>query len=194
MKRFAYLAGALFAASLAGAQESSPSARNGFTIGFGIGAGSGGISCSGCATDRESGFSGYLRLGGAVRPGLIIGGETNGFVKTVEDGQVSFGFYSAVVQWYPQPQNGFFLKGNLGYAASQFVVDDFGLGSIEINTAGFGAGVGAGYDIRLGRMFSVTPYVNALTSFGADAQYAGRSLGEKLNSNLLQFGIGFTWH
>src|SRR5262245_36305320 len=92
----------LLLASTVAAQESKSQVREGFTASFGFGAGSGGVSCDGCSTDRETGFSGYLRLGGAVRPGLIIAGETNGFVKSVEGGQVNFGFYSAAVQWYPQ--------------------------------------------------------------------------------------------
>lgn len=185
---------ALLIPSLSVAQSANPQVRNGFTISFGLGAGSGGLSCSDCGTDRETGFSGYLRLGGAVRSNLIIGGETNGFTKTLSDGTVTFGYYSAIAQWYPQPNTGFFLKANAGIASSQFVVDDPSFGSIEVTSTGFGFGVGAGYDLRLGKNFSLTPYVNYLRSAGADAQYDGRSLDYKLNSNLVQLGLGFTWH
>ena len=184
----------LLVGSAVAAQTSLPQVREGFTASFGFGAGSGGVSCTNCSTTRETGVSGYLRLGSAVRPGLIVAGETNGFVKSIDGGQVNFSFYSAALQWYPQPASGFYLKGNAGFATSQFVVEDFGFGTLELESNGFAAGVGAGYDLRVGRMFSLTPYVNLMTSVRSEARFLGQSLGEKLNPNLLQFGIGFTWH
>ena len=181
-------------ASTVAAQQSNSQLRQGFTASFGFGAGSGGVSCTNCTTDRKTGVSGYLRLGGAVRPGLIVAGETSGFVKSIDGGQVNFGFYSAALQWYPLPASGFYVKSNAGFASSHFVVDDIGFGTRELRSSGFAAGVGAGYDLRVGRMFSLTPYVNLMTSVRSEARFLGQSLGEKLNPNLLQFGVGFTWH
>ena len=46
-----------------------------------------------------------------------------------------------------------------------------------------GAILGIGYDIRLGKNFSLTPYLN-----GVGASFDGDGL------NVSQIGIGFSWH
>jgi len=55
-----------------------PQTRSGFTWGFGFGSGSATFDCDGCDTGSQNGGTGYIRLGGAVRPDMIIGGEING--------------------------------------------------------------------------------------------------------------------
>ncbi len=52
-----------------------PQTRSGFTISFGVGAGSATFDCDGCDTDQQTARAGYLRIGGTVRPDLIIAGE-----------------------------------------------------------------------------------------------------------------------
>ena len=66
--------------------QSKPQTRDGFTISFGLGGGSAGASCDNCDSDRESAPSLYLRLGGALRPGLVLAGEINGWSKTKTEG------------------------------------------------------------------------------------------------------------
>jgi hypothetical protein len=163
--------------------------REGFGIGFGFGLGSAGASCDGCDSDRESGLSGYLRLGGYVRPNLMLAFESNGYVKSADGVDYTVGFYSAVAQWYPTATNGFFLKGGLG--VSGYAATD---GLDELSLFAPGINLGLGYDARLGRNFSLTPYVNFLASGKADAELNGISSGFKVSTNLLQVGIGFNWH
>ena len=163
--------------------------REGFSISFGIGGGSAGVSCDGCGTDRENGLSGYLRLGGYVRPTLLVAGETNGFTKNVDGVDVVASFVSAVVQWYPQVASGFYLKGGAGIATGS--LDD---GVDELAATGMGITLGTGYEWRVTRNFSLTPYVNYLRSVGAEAKFNGVGLGGNLNVDVFQFGLGFTWH
>ncbi len=177
----------VLASGVAAAQHAQT--RDGFGISFGIGGGSAGVSCDGCGTDRENGLSGYLRLGGYVRPTLFVGGETNGFTKNVDGVDVAASFVSAVVQWYPQVSSGFYLKTGAGLAVGS--LDD---GLDELSATGMGLTLGAGYDWRLTRNFSLTPYINYLRSVGAEAKFNGAGLGENLNVDVLQFGLGFTWH
>jgi hypothetical protein len=59
-----------------------PQTRSGFTIGFGIGAGSATFDCGGCNGDQQTGRTGYLRIGGTVRPDLIVAGEIDAWSKT----------------------------------------------------------------------------------------------------------------
>lgn len=176
-------------ASISEAQDSRPQVRQGFGIGFGLGFGSAGINCDGCSTDRETGASGYLRIGGYVNPSLFIGGETNGWTKEEDGVDMQAGFLSAVAQWYPQPASGFYLKGGLG-VSNGTLSDDFD----EISATGMGLSLGTGFDWRLGTNFSLTPYVNYLRSFGAEAELNGSSTGVDLDTDVLQFGLGFTWH
>ena len=183
----ATVAASLFAGSLEA--QAAPQARQGFGISFGLGGGSAALSCDGCPDDRESGMSGYLRIGGYLRPNLFLAGETNGWTKSEDgvDGQV--GFLSAVAQWYPQPATGLYLKGGIGMAnvTLQDPVD-------EVSSTGLGLTMGAGYDFRVGRSFSLTPYVNYLQSFGAQAELNGTSTDVDFNASVFQIGLGFTWH
>ena len=64
----------------------------------------------------------------------------------------------------------------------------------ELTATGLGLQVGLGYDFRVGRNFSLSPFGNFLMSFGSDAKFNGFSLGEDFNTNLFQFGLGLTWH
>lgn len=176
------------------AQEQHPQVRDGFTFSFGIGGGSAGATCSTCDTDRLKAPSGYLRLGGAVRPNLIIGGEINGWTKK-ETGQgfestVTIATINAIAQWYPQTTTGFFLTGGAGLGSMEVKATATGLGSFSDRSNGFGYQVGTGYDIRLARNFSLTPFVTYFSMAGGKVE----SSNEKFNGNVFHFGLGFTWH
>lgn len=173
---------------LAAAQE--PQERKGFGISFGLGGGSAAVDCSGCDSDRASGFSGYLRLGGYVRPDLMVAFESNGYTKSSGGYDTNGGFYSVALQWYPNVETGFYLKGNLGVAA---VVEDYDDGD-ELSVAAAGLGLGLGYDIRLGKNFSLTPYLNLIYTANGDVKYNDSSTGINAKFNLIQIGLGFTWH
>lgn len=166
-----------------------PQTRDGFTISFGIGSGSSGTTCDGCTTDRQTAPTIYLRLGGAVRPDLIIAGEINSWDKQENGSRFSISTFNAVAQWYPQQRNGFYLIGGLGLGALHVEVPA-NIGTLTNDGSGFGYQVGAGYDIRLARNFSLTPYVNYFATSGVQFQHGGGSA----DGNVLHFGLGFTWH
>lgn len=170
-------------------------ARQGFNISFGVGAGSGGVTCDGCSTDRQNGYSGYLRMGGTVSPKLIVGGETQGWMHSSNSETDQFSYLTAFAQYYPSVSNGLFLKGGLGFGATSFEVkNDPFLGDYKMTSGGMAGTIGMGYDIRMATNFSLTPYMNYLSTFGANAKSGGQDLGFKLNGNVVQLGIGFTWH
>jgi hypothetical protein len=167
-------------------------ARQGFTVSFGLGAGSAGFSYEGLSTDRLAGPSGYLRLGGAVSPSLIIAGETHGFTRTEGTLTSSVGYLMAVAQWYPQPAGGFHLLGGIGVGAIQ-ETDDDPAGS-ELESVGGALQIGMGYDVRMSRNFSLTPYINFLGLGGGEPKIDGTPMGGSLSANVVQFGLGFSWH
>lgn len=173
----------------AAAQAQNPQTRQGFGISFGIGSGSAGSTCDFCNSDRESGLSGYLRIGGHVRPNLLIAGETNGWTRSSDGIDQTIGFYSAVAQWYPNVESGFFLKGGAGLA--RYVATD---GIDDVTGNALGLTLGAGYDIRVATIFSLTPYANYLISSKGEIKLNDTSTGLNVSTNVLQFGLGFTWH
>lgn len=172
------------------AAEQQPQIRQGFGISFGLGGGSAAVDCSICTGDRETGSSGYLRLGGYVRPDLFVAFETNGYTKSANGVDTAGGFYSAALQWYPNEEKGFYVKGNLG-VAGVIEEDDFG---DEFTVAAVGLGIGTGYDYRLGKNFSLTPYANLIFTAKNEIKFNGSSTGYKASFNLVQIGLGFTWH
>ena len=62
--------------------QSKAQMRQGMAISFGLGSGSAGVSCDGCPTDRRNSTSGYLRIGGALTPSLVVSGETDGWMPS----------------------------------------------------------------------------------------------------------------
>lgn len=154
-----------------------PHTREGFWIGFGLGAGS--LGCETCEGEREMGLSGNLKLGGTVSPRFLLGAETNGWYKSEEGVTLTHGNLSAVAYLYPSVTSGFYFKVGLGLATLSAEVDGFGS---ETETGG-GAVLGIGYDARVGANFSLTPYVNAM-----GGSFDGGT------TNVVQFGLGLTWH
>ncbi len=169
---------ALLLGSAGAAQAQDAQVRQGFWIGGGMGYGSMGLSCDGCLEfEREGGFSGYLKLGGTLRPNVLLGVETNGWTKSEGGATVSMGNLSGAAYWYPAPASGFFVKGGLGYS----VLDADGI--VESRESGFGLLAGLGYDVRVGRNLSLTPVANWFRG-GFDGG----------STNVLQFGLGLTAH
>jgi hypothetical protein len=164
----------LAGASVANAQHAQT--RKGFWIGFGLGMGSLGFTCDGCISDRESALSGYLKMGGTLSPKLLLGGETNGWTKSEGGTTMTAGNLSLTAYYYPVPAGGLFLRGGLGASSLQITGADA--------ETGLGASIGAGYDIRVGTNFSVTPVLN----FNWGKPVTG------LGQNFVQFGIGATFH
>lgn len=176
-----------FAPSAASAQHEQT--RQGFGISFGLGLGSAGATCDYCTSERDSGISGYLRIGGYLRPNLMLAGESNGWTRSDNGVTQTLGFYSAVAQWYPNVASGLYLKGGLGLVA--YTASD---NTDDITAGSLGLTLGLGYDFRVGRNFSLTPYANYLHSTKGELKFNDISTGLNISANLLQVGLGFTWH
>ncbi|MHC4769514.1 MAG: hypothetical protein ACYTEI_12490 [Planctomycetota bacterium] len=170
-------------------EAQNPQTREGFWIGLGLGAGSVGADCDLCNDDREIGLSGNLRLGGALSQKVLLGAGTNGWIKSESGINQSVGALSALVVFYPSATGGFFLQGGLGVL--RYEADD---GVDEVTSTGFGALLGLGYDFRVGGNFSLSPFLNFLASSGGSLKFDGMDLDIDFNANLVQFGLGVTWH
>ena len=175
----ARLLGVLTAALLlvpAGADaQGRPQTREGFFASFGFGYGS--LGCKDCV-DRISGGAFYLVLGGALSQKLTLGGEVTAWGRSEDGATLTFGSVGPVIRFYPSPTGGFYLKGGVGLATLEL---DAGI--FSGNTTGGGLVLGLGYDGRVGRNFSLTPFFD-LVSGAFDGGTA----------NSVHFGLGFSFH
>jgi hypothetical protein len=171
--------------------SANPNPRQGFWIGVGLGAGSAGVDCTSCDNTRKTGFSGNLRLGGTLSRHLLLGGETNGWVFSESSVDYSMGFGSLVLLWYPSATGAFYLKvgvGGMSYTAKG--------GGAELTATAASGSFGLGYEFRVRRNMSLNLYLNSLASAPASFKFNGVSAptGEDIKLNLVQFGLGLTWH
>jgi hypothetical protein len=148
-----------------------PHIREGFWFSAGLGFGS--LGCQDCI-GREDGLSGGLSLGTAVGDRMLVGVGTTGFAKTVEGLTFSVGTLDARVRFYPSRTSGFFLNGGLGLGSVSYAGDsEFGVGVM----------LGLGWDIRLGKNVSLTPFWNGFAMSNSN-----------VDANVGQLGIAFTIH
>ncbi len=170
---------AALAVLVEGVEAQQPQTRDGFYIGFGLGGGS--FGCSDC-TDRESGPAATLKLGGTLRPNLLVGADISGWTKEEGGARVTHSNVVAALQFYPSTTGGFFLKGGIGVSRLEASASGGGF-SFSASDDGLGLSAGLGYDIRLGSNFSLSPYGGF-----AWGNFEGGS------ANHVQLGLGVTWH
>jgi hypothetical protein len=166
-------------------------ARHGLWVGFGLGQGSSGLSCTSCVNDRFGGFSDYFRVGATLSRSVLLGIESNGWLHSDGGVDETIGFASAVLLWYPAPTGALYVKFGLG--AMSYRADD---GFDELTATAPSASIGVGYEFRMGRKASLVPYVNYLTTSSVGMRFNGTpvALGEDVRFNLFQFGLGVTFH
>jgi hypothetical protein len=180
----------LCAASVLEAQSGNKQVRQGFWIAFGLGAGTFDLSCDGCSYDAKTDLSGTLRMGGTLSQKVLIGGESMGWLHSENNVDQVAGALSGVLLFYPSATGGLYLKGGLGVAyysasASGFATEDL---------TAFALSGGVGYDIRLGRNFSLTPYFNGFYGFPASYKSGGAGQGFNVSQSLLQLGLAASFH
>jgi|SRR5438477_8012739 len=192
VSRFSAAALLLAVVGTTAVQAQHPQTRQGFWIGFGFGGGSARLSCNGCGDTTITAATGHIKLGGTLRPNLLIGGEVNGWSKPREGGEkFTLGNVSAIVQYYPAPANGFFLKGGLGFATVEDNSDVDG----KFTGTGFGFIFGLGYDIRVARNFSLTPIANLYYGgIGELSQGGSNSSGLGWKQSVVEIGLDFMFH
>lgn len=175
------------AASAARAQY--PQRRDGFWIGFGLGYGSANVSCDNCASgSRTGGYTGFLKLGGSPSRNVLIGASINGWTRELRGANESMGNVTASLFYYPVTTSGFFVTGGLGF--SGYNIDS----SPEVNGSGWGFTAGAGYDIRVGRNVSLTPAVNYAYGALGDFDVPGIGTATGWKQNVIDVGLGVTFH
>lgn len=157
------------------AMAQRPQTRDGFWFSIGVGGGS--LGCKDCE-ERENGGAGTLAFGGKLSNTVLLAGSANGWTKTVDGATLTVGLVAVESRFYPRAAGGFFLKAGAGIGSV-----DLSIGSATFSETGAGILAGLGYDIRVGRMISITPW---LQWFGIEYDPG--------NANVAQLGIALTIH
>jgi len=168
------VAGLLLGTTSLAAQEepANKHERKGFWVGFGLGYGWLHIED---ADGSEGGFSGNFSIGGTISQNVLLGFQTNGWYKSVDGVGLGFGTATAAVHFYPSKTGGLFLTGGLGLAT-------FRLEGFDAEND-FGLVLGGGWDLRVARNTSISPFVNF---FGGS--FDGTTV------SVIQFGAGIMFH
>jgi hypothetical protein len=155
--------------------QGHPQTRRGFWITAGLGAGSRG--CEGC-DDRQGGVAGQIALGGTITPRFQLGATSNVWVRENDDVTSSQSGLMALAKFYPSARGGFYMQGGLGIGQLKAQRRN-----VSVTEDGTSALLGIGYDLRVARNFSVTPFANVV---------GGSFDGSTANFN--QLGFSLTWH
>jgi hypothetical protein len=161
------------AAAPAAAQEP----RDGFWVSLGVG---GGWNLARNISDEtKPGVAGYFRLGWAVDPHVLLGGEAIFWGHEQSEQLFTRGNLTFTGLYYPMVSKRLFLKLSLGLAFLDFFpTSDSTLIATE---RGFGSNIALGYDLRIGRSVFITPNVD----------FVWQSV-ENLTNTMLLFTVGLT--
>jgi hypothetical protein len=174
--------------------------RNGFWIGFGVGATYAQIDCSTCGPllpddpwEGGLGSGWYLAMGSGLSANLLLGGELNLYGKRNSSLQrdATLGSLAVVLQYYPLAASGFYLKSGAGFGGS---IMAGGPGLIE--SGGWATQVGVGYDLPIGRRFAVGPFANLVYVFSEGSVGNNQAVPAQgpRNPRYGQLGLGFHWY
>lgn len=165
---------------LASSPLQAQQAREGFWGSFGVGWAT--LGCSDC-DDRIEGTGAAISLGGTLSPKWQLGGSANNWYKSEDNTTLTVTLVSVAAKFYPSERGGFYLMGGVGIASIDAQIGDDGL-NLSGRETGTGILLGLGYDIRIGRNVSLTPFWN-----GIGTRYDG---GDDLNFG--QLGLGISIH
>lgn len=182
----ATLAVALLLASVRpAAAETYPHARSGWFVGLGLGGGSAALTSGGQSTDREGAAAGSVRVGYDFSPELGVGLEANGWSKSDNvsgvDVTTTLSVGAATLYYHP-PGNGLVLRGGVGLGTADASAK-LGSTSVSASESGFGFTLGAQYDFRVRRTFSIGPQVDF-----------GWMTLDSFDANYFTVGLSFDWH
>jgi len=166
--------------------------REGFWLRFGVGYGTADGSTSGIIEedlDSDQGPSGFLALGGQLSPIFGLGGGSFAITNSEDDQDAVYGLVAPTLVITPSPTTGFYLQTSIGF----LVYRERGP-FMDVDGIGWGIGLGAGYDVRVARMLSISPYANFMYGRTGDLEVDGTSVDLQLNGYIFQGGFSLTVH
>lgn len=159
----------LFSTTEQSGSAARPQSRGGFWFSGGLGVGS--LGCEDCDEREVSGMA-DIALGGTLGDRLLLGAALSGWSKEEDGATLTVSTLEARVRFYPIAEKGFYLTGGLGLGTIRAEFDRF-----DESENGLGLTLGLGWDIRVGRNVSITPFWHgtAVSADESDANFG--SLG-----------------
>ena len=174
-----------------------PQVRKGFWANLGFGLDNVAWQCDGCPKRSQGSRSLVLRVGWTLNKKALLGVELNGSVigQTPSfdslDQQVRARVATIAASWYPSAAGGLFLKAGVG--RSWWYNREQGT-STNAESAASAILVGAGYDLRVGRMISITPMLTLWGSLKADLKDGSTTDATNFRNTVAAFQVGATFH
>lgn len=195
--RSTLITGALLAGFATDGEAQHPQVRNGFWVGFGLGYGDAWVSCDGCvSSDNGNGVSIYFKIGGTLSRKVLLGGEINALATDNSLGipgsgttSTALGNLSAAVYYYPAVNAGFFVKGGAGFSSITQTND-----LLTLDGSGWGLLAGLGYDLRVGRNVSLTPFANFYFGQPGNLTSGNTTVVTGFSQRVFDLGLGITFH
>ena len=170
------------------AQMSSP--REGLYFALGVGAGVANIDrCVRCGSEGTStSFTGFFRLGGTISPQWLGAVEVGGWFQSRGGYTASLLTFAAIATFYPL-SNGLKINGGVGGVLFREV-------SAQNDNAANGIiwRVGAGYDISLKEVVSISPFVDLVYGPGLAQKRNRLATISKMNLVIVQIGVSLVRH
>jgi len=207
--RSALVALALGAVALpATAQDVAPTndgpPRQGFFIGLGLAMASVSADCAECGdADAASMFGSHIKLGGTLSKSVRLGADLFGVYSedgifgdlagTAEDATENAGHAMVAVTVYPSAAGNFWFQAGLGSVVYLADVED----DQQYTGRGFGGMLGVGYDFRVGRNGSLSPYVSLVSSTNGklyDEDGDEISGADEWQTAYLAIGVDYVFH
>jgi hypothetical protein len=154
--------------------------RDGWFLGVGLGGGSAAITANGNTSDREGGGAGSFRVGYAINPKIGLGVESNTWLKSQDNVDLSFTTYAATLFYFPS--EGLILRGGIGGGDATAEIQN-GNTTVSATESGFGITAGVAYEFRLGRNFALGPQLD----------YSFVNL-DSFDANYVNGGLSFNWY
>jgi len=191
MGKYAFAVTAVLAVGTAlpvSAQISSP--REGLHLVFGLGAGVASIdNCAVCGSEgTNTSFTGFVRIGGTISPQWLAAVEVGGWYQSGAGYTARLLTVAALATLYPL-SNG--LKINFGMGGALFRENS----ALNDNTAnGIVWRVGAGYDIPLKEVVSISPFVDLVYGPELDQKRNRIATFNGIRLVLVQIGVSLVRH
>lgn len=197
--RTAAVVAALAVLTLAGAAHAGkPHNRTGFFIGFGLGGGGASWDWKTGGSENEGSGVGNFRIGGAVKPNLVLHLESSAWVKQwdvvalgakVGEAELTLSAATFAATYFPGNM-GFYVRGGFGFAsANAKVTIDTGQTfdvSGESTDTGLGLLAATGYEWRLTDKFALGPQAE-LVYLGIDGDLIDNAL-------IIDGSLQFNWY
>jgi hypothetical protein len=178
----ALLAGPLAAQGVQGGE--------GLWFGGGLGPGRAMVLCHICRADRGMGPTAQLRLGGRLKPGVLVGAEATVWAGGPTGVNESMWGLAAVGYFSPHPRGAFYWKAGLGYLSwhSSDGQDVLSAGSVAL-VGGFG------WEFRISRRLTLAPWASVFAApIAGSIKFNGGAIQPGAALMLAQLGLSLTKH